>query len=126
MIELDFSKLDGLLPAVVQDEASGQVLMVGFMNEEAWQKTIETGLAHFFSRTRQKLWRKGATSGHVQKVKEIWIDCDADTVLLKIEQVGRAACHTGHVSCFFRRLDERGELEIVGRPVFDPQEVYGS
>jgi len=124
-MDLDFSKLDGLLPAVVQDAKTGQVLMVGFMNQEAWQETLKSGQATFFSRTRQTLWRKGSTSGHVQEVKEIWIDCDDDTVLLKVNQVGGAACHTGHVSCFYRRLNDQGQLITVGRPVFDPQEVYG-
>ena len=99
--------------------------MVGFMNKEAWQETLKSGQATFFSRTRQTLWRKGSTSGHVQEVKEIWIDCDEDTVLLKVNQVGGAACHTGHVSCFYRRLNDQGQLVTVGHPVFDPQEVYG-
>jgi len=126
VFRLDFDKLGGLVPAVIQDFQSGQVLMVGFMNQEAWRKTLETREAHFFSRTRQGLWHKGDTSGHVQKVKEILVDCDEDTVLLKVEQIGGAACHTGHVSCFFRRLKDDGRVEIVGRPVFDPKEVYGS
>jgi len=124
-MDLDFSKIDGLLPAVVQDQATGEVLMVAFMNQEAWEKTLETGEAHYWSRSRDVLWHKGSTSGHVQKVREVWVDCDADTVLLKVEQVGRAACHTGHVSCFHRRLDEKGEPVTVGRPVFDPKKVYG-
>jgi len=126
VFRLDFDKLGGLVPAVVQDFQSGQVLMVGFMNQEAWQKTLETREAHFFSRARQCLWHKGDTSGHVQKVREILVDCDEDTVLLKVEQVGGAACHTGHVSCFYRRLKDDGQVEILGRPVFDPKEVYGS
>ncbi len=121
--QLDFTKLDGLVPAVIQDHATGQVLMVGFMNQEAWERTLATGLAHFYSRSRRQLWKKGGTSGHLQRVKEIWLDCDEDTVLLKVEQVGGAACHTGHVSCFHRRLAD-GRLEVCGEPVFDPREVY--
>jgi len=125
LIELDFNKLDGLVPAVIQEHTTGRVLMVGFMDQEAWEMTLKTGEAHFHSRTRQALWHKGGTSGHVQKVKEIMIDCDEDTVLLKVEQVGGAACHLGYASCFFRRINDKGELEIVGEPVFDPKEVYG-
>jgi phosphoribosyl-AMP cyclohydrolase len=121
---LDFNKLDGLVPAVVQDHVSGEVLMVGFMNPEAWETTLRTGKATFWSRTRQTLWTKGLTSGNVQLVKEIRIDCDDDTVVLKVEQVGGAACHTGHRSCFYKRLGADGAIEVVGRPLFDPKEVY--
>ncbi len=123
MIELDFAKMGGLVPAVVQDHRSGEVLMLGFMNREAWQATLETGRATFYSRTRDALWVKGMTSGHVQRVREIRVDCDDDTVLLKVEQVGGAACHTGYRSCFYRRVRD-GKLETVGKPVFDPREVY--
>ncbi len=123
MIELDFEKMGGLVPAVVQDHRSGEVLMLGFMNREAWQATLETGRATFYSRTRNALWVKGMTSGHVQRVMEIRVDCDDDTVLLKVEQVGDAACHTGYRSCFYRRVRD-GRLETVGEPVFDPREVY--
>ncbi len=98
-----FAKQGGLVPAIVQDHMSGQVLMLAYMNEEAWNMTLETREAHYFSRSRQTLWHKGDTSGHVQRVKEILLDCDADTVLLKVEQVGGAACHEGYASCFFRR-----------------------
>ncbi|RJQ72988.1 MAG: phosphoribosyl-AMP cyclohydrolase [Desulfobacteraceae bacterium] len=122
--KLDFDKLNGLIPAVVQDNASGEVLMVGFMNPEAWETTLRTGKATFYSRTRQTLWTKGSTSGHVQLVKEIRIDCDDDTVVLKVEQVGGAACHTGHRSCFFKRMGKDRSVEVVGEPVFDPKEVY--
>lgn len=118
-----FDKMGGLLPAIVQDAASGAVLMLGFMNQEAWDLTCRTGEAHYFSRSRQSLWHKGATSGHVQRVKEIFLDCDADTVLLKVEQVGGAACHEGYASCFFRRL-QGDRWQVVGTPVFDPKEVY--
>jgi len=121
---LDFNKLDGLIPAVVQDHLTGEVLMVGFMNPEAWETTLRTGKATFWSRTRQTLWTKGLTSGNVQLVKEIRIDCDDDTVVLKVEQVGGAACHTGHRSCFYKRLSADGDIEVVGRPLFDPKEVY--
>jgi phosphoribosyl-AMP cyclohydrolase len=121
---LDFKKMDGLVPAVVQDHQTGEVLMVAFMNPEAWETTLRTGKATFYSRTRQTLWTKGLTSGNVQLVKEIRIDCDDDTVVLKVEQVGGAACHTGHRSCFFKRVDKDQNVEVVGEPVFDPKEVY--
>jgi phosphoribosyl-AMP cyclohydrolase len=121
---LNFDKLGGLLPAIVQDAASGEVLMLAFMNREAWERTLATGEAHYYSRTRQTIWHKGATSGHVQRVREIYLDCDQDTVLLKVEQVGGAACHTGHRSCFHRRRLGSG-WEVVGAPIFDPKEVYG-
>ena len=118
-----FDKQGGLVPAIVQDHVSGQVLMLAYMNEEAWNLTLTTLEAHYYSRSRQTLWHKGDTSGHVQRVKEILLDCDADTVLLKVEQVGGAACHEGYASCFFRR--RRGDgWETVGTPVFDPREVY--
>ena len=124
MITLDFNKLNnGLIPAIIQDDQSGNVLMLGFMNREAWEKTLSSGKATFFSRTRQTLWVKGETSGHVQIVKEIRIDCDNDSVLLKVEQRGGAACHTGHESCFFKKI-ENGEVKIIGKQVFDPKEVY--
>jgi len=123
MIELDFSKLGGLVPAVVQDYQTGDVLMLAFMNKEAWEATLATGQATYYSRSRQTLWIKGKTSGHMQLVKEIKVDCDDDTVLLKVEQVGGAACHTGHKSCFFKKLAD-GAVKIDGEPVFDPEEVY--
>ncbi len=124
MIALNFDKMDGLIPAVVQDHETGDVLMVGFMNPEAWEKTLQTGKATFFSRTRNTLWTKGLTSGNVQLVKEIRIDCDDDTVVLKVEQVGGAACHTGHRSCFYKRVKDDRTVEVVGQPIFDPKEVY--
>ena len=124
MISLNFDKMDGLLPAVVQDHDSGEILMVGFMNQEAWEATLQTGKATFYSRSRNTLWTKGLTSGNVQLVKEIRIDCDDDTVLLKVEQVGGAACHTGHRSCFYKRVKSDQTLEVVGKPLFDPKEVY--
>ena len=123
MVPLDFDKLNGLIPAIVQDYQTGEVLMLGFMDKDAWEKTLATGKATFFSRTRQALWVKGMTSGNTQLVKEIRIDCDDDSVLLKVKQVGGAACHTGYRSCFFKKI-EAGKIKIVGKPVFDPEEVY--
>ncbi|RLB42286.1 MAG: phosphoribosyl-AMP cyclohydrolase [Deltaproteobacteria bacterium] len=122
---LDFKKGNGLVPAIVQEYESGEVLMLAYMNEEAWSKTLETGEAHFWSRSRNELWHKGATSGHVQKIKEIRIDCDNDTILLKVEQVGGAACHTGYKTCFHRRLESDSHLTICSEKVFDPEKVYG-
>ena len=125
MIELDFSKsADGLIPAVAQDWSTGDVLMLAYINQEAWQKTLETGVATYWTRSRKKLWVKGESSGHVQKIKEILVDCDLDTVVFKVEQVGGAACHEGYRSCFFRKV-ENDRLEVVGERVFDPDEVYG-
>jgi phosphoribosyl-AMP cyclohydrolase len=120
---LDFAKMGGLIPAIVQDAASGEVLMLAFMDPEAWDLTLKTGEAHYYSRTRKKVWRKGETSGHVQRVKAVYLDCDQDTVLLKVEQVGGAACHTGYRSCFYRRREGEG-WQVVGSLIFDPQEVY--
>ena len=123
MNKLDFTKTGGLIPAIVQDADTGDVLMMAYMNPEAWEATLATHKATFWSRSRQELWVKGLTSGNVQYVKEIYIDCDNDTVLLKVKQVGGAACHTGYKSCFFRRV-EGESIQIVGKPVFDPKEVY--
>ncbi|PIE71728.1 MAG: phosphoribosyl-AMP cyclohydrolase [Deltaproteobacteria bacterium] len=124
MEKLDFEKTGGLLPAIVQDHATGDVLMLAFMNAAAYQHTLETGKATFWSRSRNKLWVKGESSGHVQMVKEIRTDCDNDTVLLKVEQIGGAACHLGYRSCFFKKIDSNGSAEIIGEPLFDPDEVY--
>lgn len=120
----DFKKSGGLIPAIAQDDETGEVLMLAYMNRQAWEETLKTGKATYWSRTRQELWIKGQSSGHQQIVKEIRIDCDADAVLLKIEQLGGAACHTGHRSCFHKKV-ESGSVQIVGEPVFDPKEVYG-
>src|SRR6476659_2014240 len=120
---LDFDKAGGLVPAVAQDADTGEVLMLAWMDREAFEEPVLTRRAVYFSRSRNKLWRKGEESGHVQEVKEIFIDCDADTVLLKVMQVGGAACHEGYASCFFRRLDA-GEVTVVGERVFDPKDVY--
>ncbi len=125
MVELDFAKsADGLLPAIVQDAETGEVLMLAYINELSWNKTLETGKAHFWSRSRNTLWLKGESSGNVQLVKDIFVDCDQDTVVFKVEQLGGAACHKGYRSCFFRRVTGDG-LEVQGSPVFDPAEVYG-
>ena len=123
-MELDFSKLDGLLPAVIQDAASGRVLMVGFMNDEAFRRTVETGYATFYSRSRNKLWMKGESSGHRLVVKEISTDCDRDTVLVKVEALGPGVCHEGYQSCFFRRLEGGEWVESESR-TYDPGAVYG-
>jgi phosphoribosyl-AMP cyclohydrolase len=123
-INLDFDKMGGLLPAIVQDAGTGEVLMLAFMNQEAWERTLVTREAHYYSRTRNRIWHKGDTSGNVQRVKEIYLDCDRDTVLLKVEQVGGAACHTGHRSCFFLRR-QGDDWQVTGAPIFDPKEVYG-
>jgi len=124
MIDLDFSKQDGLLPAIVQDYTSGEVLMLAYINKASWGKTLATGEAHYWSRSRRELWHKGGTSGHVQIVKEIYADCDSDTVLFKVEQVGGAACHTGYKTCFHQKVDRDGHVMIVGEKIFDPEKVY--
>ena len=124
MIEIDFKKGEGLVPVIIQDAVTNEVLMLGYMNKESWEKTLETKNATFWSRSRNKLWIKGETSGHVQEVREIFLDCDGDTILLKVNQVGGAACHTGHRSCFHHRF-EKGKWKIFGEKVFDPKEVYG-
>lgn len=123
MANLDFSKTGGLVPAIVQDDETGEILMLAYMNQEAFNATLSSGKATYYSRSRQKLWIKGETSGNVQLVKEIRIDCDDDTVLIKVEQLGGAACHTGHRSCFHKKV-ENGTIRIIGEPVFDPKEVY--
>ena len=121
-MDLDFKKMGGLIPAVIQDAESGKVLMLAYMNEIAWNKTLETGKAWFYSRSRDKQWMKGEESGNVQVVKEVFVDCDNDTILLKVEQIGKAACHKGYVSCFFRKVN--GDIRIVDEKVFDPEKVY--
>ncbi|MFQ3675802.1 MAG: phosphoribosyl-AMP cyclohydrolase [Endomicrobiia bacterium] len=114
----------GLITAVVQDFNDGKVLMVAFMNKESLLKTLETKKAHYYSRSRKKLWLKGEESGNIQNVKEIYIDCDKDCLLLKVEQVGGASCHTGYRSCFYKKLISDGECEIVEQKIFDPENVY--
>jgi len=111
------------LPAIAQDAETGEVLMMAYMNEESYKETLESGRAVYFSRSRNKLWRKGEESGNVQEVKAIYLDCDEDTILLKVNQIGGAACHVGYKSCFYRRVTPDG-LEIEGERVFDPKDVY--
>jgi len=124
-IRPDFAKCGGLVTTIAQDAATGTVLMLAYMNEESYDETLATGRAVYFSRSRQKLWRKGEESGNVQLVKEIFIDCDRDAILLKVEQIGGSACHEGYQSCFFRKVDPAdNSFEIVGERIFDPAEVY--
>jgi phosphoribosyl-AMP cyclohydrolase len=123
MVKLDFEKNNGLIPAIAQDHETGEVMMLAYMNQQAFDETVKTGRATYYSRSRQVLWKKGETSGHVQQVREIRVDCDADTVLLKVEQVGGAACHKGYKSCFFSRVEDN-DLKIVESKIFDPKEVY--
>ncbi len=123
--KLHFSKSEnGLLPAIVQDYETGEVLMLAYINNQAWEKTRDTGKAHFWSRSRQKLWLKGESSGHIQVVKEILVDCDEDTVVFRVEQLGGAACHKGYRSCFFRKVDG-DDFTVMSKKVFDPEKVYG-
>jgi phosphoribosyl-AMP cyclohydrolase len=124
MQEPNFDKRGGLVTVVTQDAESGEVLMVAYMNREAWQKTLATGQACYFSTSRQQLWLKGESSGNVQDVKEIRVDCDADAVLLKVHQRGGAACHEGYKSCFFRQADQQG-WRVVAERVVDPDTLYG-
>jgi len=124
-MNLDFGKLDGLVTAVIQDHTSGRVLMVGFMNEEAFRKTVESGFATFYSRSRRKLWLKGETSGHRLAVREITTDCDQDALLIRVEAQGPGVCHNGYQSCFYRRLDAGEWVEAEAR-AFDPAGVYGA
>jgi phosphoribosyl-AMP cyclohydrolase len=119
----DFAKGNGMLPAIAQDAATGEVLMLAYMNPESYAETLATGRAVYFSRSRNKLWRKGEESGNVQEVRGIYFDCDADTILLKVNQIGGAACHEGYSSCFFRQVTPEG-FKVVGERVFDPATVY--
>jgi phosphoribosyl-AMP cyclohydrolase len=123
-MDLDFTKLGGLITTVIQDHSTGRVLMVGFMNEESFRLTVETGYATFFSRSRNKLWLKGETSGHRLVVKEISTDCDRDALLVKVEALGPGVCHEGYQSCFFRRLENGAWVESEAR-AYDPGAVYG-
>lgn len=120
----DFEKGGGLLPVVAQDADTGEVLMLAYMNAEAFRRTLETGKAWYYSRSRDKFWMKGEESGNVQVVKAVYTDCDSDAIVIKIEQVGKAACHTGHRTCFYKRWDGKDFVE-EGELVFDPKEVYG-
>jgi phosphoribosyl-AMP cyclohydrolase len=121
---LDFAKAGGLVSAIAQDADTGEVLMIAWMNAEAFEETVRTRRAVYFSRSRNRLWRKGEESGNVQEVRGIYIDCDRDAVLLKVKQLGGAACHEGYSSCFFRELTD-GELHVIAERVFDPKTVYG-
>jgi phosphoribosyl-AMP cyclohydrolase len=123
MIEPNFAKGDGLVPVVVQDAETKDILMLAYMNRQSWELTLKTGKATYWSRSRETLWLKGETSGHFQEIKDIFIDCDNDTILLQVKQLGEAACHTGYRSCFYRKLSGK-DFEIVGQRIFDPKEVY--
>jgi phosphoribosyl-AMP cyclohydrolase len=120
---IDFEKSGGLVPAVAQDAETGEVLMLAWMNREAYEETLRTGRACYYSRSRNKLWRKGEESGHVQEVRGVFVDCDADTILLQVHQIGGAACHEGYRSCFFRKVEGDG-LRVIGERIFDPKQVY--
>jgi len=124
-MELEFSKLDGLVPAVIQDASTGDVLMLGFMNAEAYAATQSSGEVTFFSRSRNKLWRKGEPSGHVLRVREIRVDCDEDALLIRVETVGPGVCHEGYRSCFFRQVLPSGEAATIAERTFDPNAAYG-
>lgn len=124
-MELAFEKSGGLLPAIIQDERNGDVLMLGFMNAEALDQTMRSGEVVFFSRSRNKLWKKGESSGHVLKVRELRVDCDADALLVRVEPQGPGVCHEGYRSCFFRSLEEDGGTQVIAERVFAPEKVYG-
>jgi phosphoribosyl-AMP cyclohydrolase len=124
-MKMAFEKLDGLIPAVIQDQATKEVLMLGFVDENALVGTQRSGEVHFFSRSRNRLWKKGETSGHVLRVKEILVDCDADALLIRVEAVGPGVCHEGYRTCFFRRLETDGTLRVIAEKTFSSAEVYG-
>lgn len=125
MVQIDFAKQGGLVPVIVQDDRSLEVLMLGYMNREAFEKTARSGKAHYYSRSRDRLWLKGEESGHYQEVKSIYIDCDNDTILLRVRQLGRGACHLGYRSCFFRRKNKKKRgWSIAAKRLFRPAEVY--
>jgi len=124
-VELAFEKLGGLIPGVVQDHRTGEVLMLGYLNPEALEQTQRTGEVHFFSRSRKRLWKKGETSGHVLRVRELRLDCDADALLLLVEPLGPGVCHEGYRSCFFRQLEADGSSRVIAERTFVPDEIYG-
>jgi phosphoribosyl-AMP cyclohydrolase len=124
-VEIAFAKDGGLVPAIVQDDRTGDVLMLGFMNEEALAETRRTREVVFFSRSRNRLWKKGESSGHVLKVREMRVDCDADALLVRVEPVGPGVCHEGYRSCFYRRMEDGGEVKVVEKLTFAPEQVYG-
>jgi phosphoribosyl-AMP cyclohydrolase len=123
-VDIDFQKAAGLVPAIIQDHHTGEVLMLGFMNDASLAQTRAQGEVVFFSRSRNKLWKKGESSGHVLKVREVLVDCDADALLVKVEAVGPGVCHEGYRSCFFRSLTPSGELKIMSERTFDPEQIY--
>jgi len=123
-VEIDFGKSGGLVPAIVQDERTGEVLMLGFMNEPSFQETRRTGQVVFFSRSRNKLWKKGESSGHVLTVRDIRVDCDADALLIRVKPIGPGVCHKGYRSCFFRSLDRKGEWRVNAKRTFVPEDIY--
>ena len=125
-MKLDFEKCGGLIPVIAQDFETKDVLMLAYINEEAWNETLSTGRAVYFSRSRNKLWRKGEESGNWQAIREIRVDCDQDTVIYMVTQIGGAACHTGHRSCFYTKVDPDGSCTEIGKLIFDPQKVYGA
>lgn len=125
-MEIDFAKSGGLVPAIIQDEKSGDVLMLGFMNEASYQQTLRTGQVIFFSRSRNKLWKKGESSGHVLQVREIRVDCDADALLVRVNPVGPGVCHEGYRSCFFRSVDQDGQPRVIAERTFAPTDVYSA
>lgn len=124
-MELDFEKEGGLIPAIVQDHATGEVLMLGFMNREALERTSRTGYVTFFSRSRQKLWTKGESSGQRLLLRELRVDCDCDALLVRVEMAGEAVCHEGYRSCFYRQIDSQGQAEVVAERVLSPEQLYG-
>ena len=125
-MQLDFQKSSGLVPAIIQDERTGDVLMLGFMNASALSETQRTGEVVFFSRSRNKLWKKGESSGHVLKVREVRVDCDSDALLVRVEPIGPGVCHEGYRSCFFRSMDADGNAAVIAERVFDPEKIYGA
>ena len=124
-MEIAFGKAGGLVPAIVQDDRTGDVLMLGFMNEDALAETRRTGEVVFYSRSRNRFWRKGESSGHVLKVREVRVDCDADALLIRVETVGPGVCHEGYRSCFFRRMEDDGTAKVIEKRTFEPDQVYG-
>lgn len=124
-MEIDFEKLGGLVPAVVQDDDTRETLMLGFMNREALAETLRSGYVTFFSRSRNKLWKKGERSGHRLRVRQLLVDCDADAILVRVEPVGPGVCHEGYRSCFFREIQADGGVRVIAQPVFNPDAVYG-
>jgi phosphoribosyl-AMP cyclohydrolase len=124
-MQLDFTKSDGLIPAIIQDASNGDVLMLGFMNDLALAETQRTSEVVFFSRSRNRLWKKGESSGHVLKVRDIRVDCDADSLLVRVDPIGPGVCHEGYRSCFFRSIGDNGSVKVIDERAFDPDKVYG-